>query len=123
MTHVLDQLFKTIEKRRRTGDPDVSYVADLCARGLPVIARKTGEEAIETITAALSPGAPAKRRKMVAEESADLLFHLLVLWAESGVAPKDVWAVLQQREGISGIAEKKSRPAKKPTTRKKATGR
>lgn len=119
MTHVLDQLFKTIEKRRRTGDPDVSYVADLCDRGLPVIARKTGEEAIETITAALSPGTPAKRRKMVAEESADLLFHLMVLWAESGVAPKDVWSVLQAREGRSGIAEKKSRPIKK----KKPTGR
>ena len=45
-------------------------------------------------------------------ESADLIYHLLVLWADQGIEPADVWAELTRREGISGIAEKKSRPGK-----------
>ena len=45
-------------------------------------------------------------------ESADVLYHLLVLWVDAGVAPEDVWAELKRREGVSGIAEKAARPAR-----------
>ncbi|MCW5699497.1 MAG: phosphoribosyl-ATP diphosphatase [Rhodospirillales bacterium] len=100
---VLDRLFATIISRR-SGDPDASYTARLLVDGVPKIARKTGEEAIETIVAALADG-PDR----VTSESADLLYHLLVLWAAAGVRAEDVWAELARREGTSGLTEKASR--------------
>ena len=101
--HILDRLFATIDARKGA-DPETSYTAKLFAKGRGKIAQKLGEEATETIVAALS-----ETPEHVASESADLLYHLLVLWAETGVAPADVWAKLQAREGTSGIAEKASR--------------
>ena len=100
---VLDRLYEVVAGRRGA-DPDSSYTARLYAGGAPEIARKVGEEAIEAIVAALSQG-----RGELARESADLLYHLLVLWAERGVRPADVWAELQRREGTSGLAEKAAR--------------
>ncbi len=100
---ILDQLFATIASRKG-GDPASSYTAKLFAEGRGKIARKFGEEAVETTIAALSEG-----KDRVASESADLLYHLLVLWADSGVAPADVWANLAARQGKSGIEEKNSR--------------
>lgn len=100
---ILDALFATIAERKG-GDPEKSYTAKLLAAGRPKIARKLGEEAVETVVAALGEGADR-----VASESADLLYHLLVLWAECGVAPSQVWGELASRRGISGIDEKKSR--------------
>lgn len=102
--HVLDQLFAVIEGRKGA-DPDSSYTAKLFAKGRGKIAQKLGEEAVETVIAALS-----QTPRHVASESADLLYHLLVLWAEAGVSPDEVWAELARRQGISGIAEKASRP-------------
>ncbi len=100
---VLERLFAAIDSRRGD-DPGGSYTARLFADGRARIARKTGEEALEVIIAALSEG-----KEQLAEESADLLYHLLVLWADAGVKPNDVWAELARRQGISGLAEKAAR--------------
>ena len=101
---ILDRLFAVIASRRG-GDPEVSYTAKLFAAGMPKIAQKLGEEAVETIIEAVA----GERRRLVGE-SADLLYHLLVLWAEAGVAPAEVWDALAARMGTSGIAEKQQRP-------------
>lgn len=100
---ILDRLFATIESRKGA-DPASSWTAKLLAGGPEKIARKVGEESVETIIAALSQDGDA-----LANESADLLYHLLVLWAAKGVAPEDVWRALESREGKSGIEEKASR--------------
>lgn len=101
---VLDRLFEVIEERRRSGAKG-SHTAKLFRKGVPKIAQKVGEEAIETVI----EGVVGVKEK-VADESADLLYHLLVLWAARGIRPADVWAELEGRKGISGIAEKASRP-------------
>ena len=99
----LTRLEQTIAARL-AADPATSYVAQLHARGLPVIARKLGEEAVETVVAALS----GSREELVGE-AADVLFHLTVLLAEKGVPLAVVMAELDRREGVSGLAEKASR--------------
>ena len=100
---VLERLFAVIESRRG-GDADASYTARLLAGGAERIAQKLGEEAIETVIAA----SRGDRDRTVAE-SADLLYHLLVLWADAGLQPADIWAELARREGVSGLEEKRSR--------------
>jgi len=102
-SQVLDRLFAVIEARRGA-DPASSYTAKLLAGGAALPARKLGEEAVETVIAALQGD-----RAALANESADLLYHLLVLWAASGLRPADVYAVLGAREGTSGLAEKAAR--------------
>mgnify|MGYP001806926428 CR=1 FL=1 len=102
--HVLDQLFQVVEGRKGA-DPNSSYTAKLFATGRKKIAQKVGEEGLETAIAAVSETPAA-----VAAESADLLYHLLVLWADCGLTPAEVWAELARRQGISGITEKNSRP-------------
>src|SRR6266545_2574319 len=99
----LDRLWRVIESRRGA-DPATSYTARLFARGTPKIAQKLGEEAVEAVI----EGVRGDRTALVGE-SADLLYHLLVLWAATGVAPADIAAELIRREGTSGIAEKKGR--------------
>lgn len=103
---ILDRLFATITSRRGA-DAGTSYTATLFAEGRAKIAAKLGEEAMETALAALTEG-----DDRLAGESADLLYHLLVLWAEAGVEPGRVWAELARREGTSGIAEKTARKAR-----------
>jgi phosphoribosyl-ATP pyrophosphohydrolase len=100
---ILDALYAVIESRRGA-DPESSHTARLFHRGRDKIAQKLGEEAVETVIA----GARG-RRDGVVNESADLLYHLLVLWAVSEVQPAEVWAALEGRKGISGIAEKAAR--------------
>ncbi|MBU2341961.1 MAG: phosphoribosyl-ATP diphosphatase [Alphaproteobacteria bacterium] len=95
---------ETTIAQRRGADPSSSYVAQLQARGLPVIARKLGEEAVEAVVAALS----GNREELVGE-AADLLFHLLVLLGEKDIALDQVMAELDRREGLSGLDEKASR--------------
>jgi len=85
-------------------DPSTSYVAKMHAKGLNKIAQKLGEEAVETIIAAL-----AEDRSALVGEAADLLFHLLMLLGAKGVPLAEVLAELDRREGVSGIAEKASR--------------
>jgi phosphoribosyl-ATP pyrophosphohydrolase len=99
----LERLEQVI-RDRRGASPDESYVARLNSRGLPEIARKVGEEAVETAVAAISYG-----EKEVIGEAADLLFHLLVLLDARGVPLAEVLAELDRREGVSGLAEKASR--------------
>lgn len=100
---ILDRLFAVIESRKGA-DPSDSWTAKLLDGGPEAIAKKVGEESAETIIAALTQDKAA-----LANESADLLYHLLVLWAAKGVAPEDVWRALEAREGTSGIAEKAAR--------------
>lgn len=99
----LSRLEATIAARSGA-DPSTSYVAQLNHRGVPVMARKLGEEAVETITAALAGG-----REELVGEAADVLFHLLVLLNAKNVRLEDVLAELERREGTSGIDEKLSR--------------
>ena len=103
---VLERLFAVI-RSRQGGDPERSYTARLMAQGTPGIARKVGEEAVETVVEAL-----AGDRGRVVAESADLLYHLLVLWAQLGIEPAEVWAALEAREGTSGLEEKRFRTEK-----------
>ena len=89
---------------RREASPESSYVASLNAKGVPKIAQKLGEEATETVIAALSGG-----REDLTGEAADLLFHLLVLLAAKDVTLEEVLAELDRREGVSGLDEKAAR--------------
>lgn len=100
---ILERLFDTISDRK-TADPTTSYTAKLFSRGRARIAQKVGEEAVETVIAAA-----ANDTAHIVSESADLLYHLLVLWADADIRPEQVWQTLEAREGISGIAEKNSR--------------
>ena len=100
---VLERLWQTIQSRRGA-DPQTSYTARLLGRGQAKIAQKLGEEAIEAVI----EGVRGDRDKLVGE-SADLLYHLLVLWAATGVEPAAVALELQARESSSGIDEKRSR--------------
>ena len=90
--------------RLRAGAAEASYVASLAAKGRGKIAQKLGEEAVETVIAAVAQGPDA-----LAAESADLLYHWLALMAASGVFLDAVAEKLEAREGTSGIAEKASR--------------
>ena len=99
----LERLWSVIESRRGA-DPATSYTAKLFTRGTAKIAQKLGEEAVEAVI----EGVRGDRTALIGE-SADLLYHLLVLWAAIGVAPADIAAELARREGVSGINEKKGR--------------
>jgi phosphoribosyl-ATP pyrophosphohydrolase len=100
---ILDRLYKVIESRKGA-DPSSSNTARLFAKGTEKIAQKLGEEAVETVI----EGVRGKKRELAAE-SADLLYHLLVLWADRDLKPAEVWQQLAEREGFSGLEEKKSR--------------
>ena len=102
--HSLDRLFATIAARKASGDTDQSYTAKLLSQGVEKCAKKFGEEAVETVLASVSGD-----KKHLAAESADALYHLLVLWAAAGITPEDVYAALKAREGQSGLAEKAAR--------------
>lgn len=89
---------------RKAASPDASYVAKLNAAGIEKITQKLGEEAVETVIAALSGS-----REEVVGEAADLIFHLLVLLQARRITLGEVMAELDRREGTSGIEEKASR--------------
>jgi phosphoribosyl-ATP pyrophosphohydrolase len=99
----LARLWQTIEARRGAS-PDSSYTAKLLAAGPAGVARKLGEESLEAIIEAVRGDKSALTR-----ESADVLYHLLVLWEAAGLSPDDVAGELTRREGTSGIAEKRGR--------------
>ena len=102
-THPIDRLFAAIAARKGA-DPTQSYTAKLLGQGREKCAKKFGEEAIETCIAAVGDD-----RSALTAESADLLYHLLVVWAANGLTPDDVYRVLAAREGQSGLAEKAAR--------------
>ena len=101
---VLARLAATIEARKGA-DPASSYTAKLLAGGAALAGKKFGEEAVETVIAAMQADSEA-----IAAESADLIYHWLVLLAATGVGLDAVAARLEAREGVSGIAEKAARP-------------
>lgn len=105
MRTTLFDLERTILQRRQA-DPSQSYVAKLAAKGRGKIAQKVGEEAVETVIAAM-----ASDRDGAIGESADLLFHLLILLADLDISLDDVLNELDRREGVSGLAEKAARKA------------
>ncbi len=100
---VLDRLVARIQ-RNRNADPATSYVAKMTGRGRAKIAQKLGEEAVETVIAAMG-----KDRGEIVAEAADLLFHLALLLVDAGLSFDDIRAELERREGRSGIDEKSSR--------------
>ena len=99
----LADLERIVAARGRSGDPD-SWTAKLFARGIDKAAQKLGEEAVETVIAAVKGDAEA-----LVLESADLLYHWLVVMALAGVPLSSVLAELERRTGQSGTAEKASR--------------
>jgi phosphoribosyl-ATP pyrophosphohydrolase len=102
--HAIDRLFATIIQRKQAGDTGASYTARLLSEGVAKCAKKFGEEAVEAALASVSGD-----KAHLAAESADVLYHLLVLWAAAGITPEDVYAALAKRETQSGLAEKASR--------------
>lgn len=102
---ILDRLWQVVEDRRLSGDAMASHSARLMARGTAKVAQKLGEEAVECVIEAATGN-----RDATVLESADLLYHLIVVWVDAGIRPQEVWAELVRRQGISGIAEKASRP-------------
>ncbi|MBN8813941.1 MAG: phosphoribosyl-ATP diphosphatase [Sphingomonas sp.] len=93
-----------IIRSRRGDDPATSYTAQLFAKGRAKIAQKVGEEAVETVIAAMGDDASA-----LTVEAADLIYHLLVLLADAGLSLDDVRAELARRTGQSGLTEKANR--------------
>lgn len=102
-TDTLQKLYTTLLERKGA-DPESSYVASLYHKGTAKIAQKVGEEAVETCIEALQGDVDKLK-----QESADLLFHLMVLWADQGITPDDVLKVLEGRMGTSGHDEKAAR--------------
>jgi phosphoribosyl-ATP pyrophosphohydrolase len=100
---VLDRLWSVVMSKRDS-DPTISQSARLLSRGAAKVAQKFGEEAVECLIEAVRGDHDA-----VIAESADVLYHLVVVWVSTGVAPEEVWAELVRREGVSGITEKASR--------------
>jgi len=100
---LLDDLHAVV-RSRKGADPAVSHSARLLSRGTAKVAQKFGEEAVEAMIEAVR----GDRAQLVAE-SADVLYHLLVVWVDAGVRPAQVWAELARRQGRSGIAEKAAR--------------
>lgn len=101
---VLARLADTVAARKAAPAAD-SYTAKLLGKGVGACAKKLGEEAVETALVAVSGD-----RRQIAAESADLLYHLVVVLAATGVDLAEVMAELERREGTSGLAEKASRP-------------
>lgn len=90
---------------RKSASPDQSYTAKLLSQGVVKCAKKLGEEAVETALAAVTGD-----KQQIAAESADLLYHLLVVLEATGVSLSDVMAELERRQGVGGITEKAARP-------------
>lgn len=101
----LEKLWETIIERTKKSTPEDSYVVNLLSQGIEECARKLGEESIETVIASLQKD----NKNETIKESADLLFHLLVLWKAKGISPNVVMKELKRRENVSGFEEKKNR--------------
>ena len=98
----LEKLFYDLLKKKNI-DKEISYTSTLLTNK-NVLAKKIGEETIEVILEYLG-----NNKDKIIQESADLLYHLIVMWISSNVNPSEVWEELQKRKGISGFEEKKSR--------------
>jgi len=115
---VLKNLADVIESRKNAangvGQADTSYVASLFSKGDDAILKKIGEEAAETIMAAKDARQITRpeneKPQALINEVADLWFHTMIMLAQFNLRPEDVLMELKRREGVSGIAEKASRP-------------
>ena len=101
--NTLERLARTIDERKSAA-PDTSWTARLLSLGPEKCAEKFGEEAVEAIIEAVKGDQAA-----LTAEAADVLYHLLVMLAARDVALEEVLALLDARQGISGIEEKKNR--------------
>ncbi len=104
LTDILSRLFDLAEERK-SADPETSYIAKLFKKGRKKIAQKVGEEGVEVAIAAVQD-----KKIEIIKESADLLFHLLILWKHAEVSPDEVAEELNRRENTSGLTERKTRP-------------
>ena len=102
---IVEQERQAALRREAKEASEASELAKLLAGVSLTIAQKAGEEAVELVIEAVR-----QKRDRIIAESADLMYHVLVLWADAGVQPGEVWAELSRREGMSGIAEKAARP-------------
>ncbi|MBL8629922.1 MAG: phosphoribosyl-ATP diphosphatase [Rhodospirillaceae bacterium] len=100
---ILTDLYDVVESRK-LADPETSYTARLFGKGTQKIAQKMGEEAVEAVIAAVS-----ESQERLVRESADVLYHMLVLWSSKGIKPTLVWEELEKRFGTSGLAVKEAR--------------
>lgn len=100
MPTAIDRLYRQV-LQARGADPAVSRTARLWRDGNPKLAKKVAEEAIEVALEAVGGD-----REALVRESADLVYNLVMLWAGSGVEPREIWAEMERRERLLGIAEK-----------------
>jgi phosphoribosyl-ATP pyrophosphohydrolase len=100
MADSLDRLYEAVQAARY-GDPATSRTARLLQAGRGKMAKKMAEEAVEVVIDTVHGDTAA-----VVRESADLMYNLVVLWVAAGVRPEDVWAEMDRRERLLGIAEK-----------------
>jgi phosphoribosyl-ATP pyrophosphohydrolase len=100
MSDSLSRLYEAV-LAAKTADPASSRTARLLRSGRPKMGKKLSEEAVEVVIDAVTGN-----REAVVRESADLLYHLIVLWVSSSVRPEDVWNEMKRRERLLGIAEK-----------------
>jgi phosphoribosyl-ATP pyrophosphohydrolase len=113
MVDSLDRLYEAV-LAARSADPATSRTARLLRAGRSKVSKKLAEEAIEVVIDAMQGNSTA-----VVRESADLLYNLVVVWVASGVHPKDVWAEMQRRELLLGIAEKLPKQRQDAQSRRK----
>jgi phosphoribosyl-ATP pyrophosphohydrolase len=106
MSQFLLEALEQIIAERALAAPEESYTAKLLARGMPVAAKKFGEEAVEAVIAAV-----AQERGALVSETADVLYHLLVVLKAANIPLADVMAELERRTAQTGLAEKAARPA------------
>ena len=106
MTDILTKL-ETIVAARKSADPETSYIAKRLHQGTEKLAQKFGEEAVETVIAAMK-----RDRAEIISESADMIFHWLMLISDAGVSVAEVMGELSRREGTSGLDEKARRKMK-----------
>jgi phosphoribosyl-ATP pyrophosphohydrolase len=110
MTDSIDRLYQAVVAAK-SADPASSRTARLMRSGRNKMAKKLVEEAIEVVIDALDGNSGA-----VVKESADLVYNLVALWVEAGVEPRQVWAEMERRERLFGIAEKLPKQTTKHTT-------
>ena len=108
MANRIKLLYNAVQERRMA-DPSTSRTAKLLSLGRKKMAQKLGEEATEVVIEAVKGD-----RRGVIEESADVLYHLVVLWSDLGIKPADIWAELDRRQAMCGIAEKLPKPGPAP---------
>jgi len=113
MTDSIDRLYQAVVVARNA-DPATSRTARLFRSGRSKMAKKLAEEAIEVVIDAIDGNSRA-----VIKESADLVYNLVVLWVAAGIEPAQVWAEMERRERLLGIAEKLPKRMLEPPPRRK----